>query len=249
MSDLTVSGGLEVNGVTVQYPAGKGTVTAVDDVSIQLAPGRTLALLGPSGCGKSTLLRAIAGIEPLAAGSILWDGQRIDQTPTHLRGFGMMFQDGQLFNTRDVAGNVAYGLRGTSWGESREARRDRVAEVLELVDLPGYEKRSVASLSGGQAQRVALARLLARAPRLMLFDEPLASLDRGLRERLATELHALLHDGARTAIYVTHDQEEARTVADEIAIMLQGRVVQSGPAEQVLNQPASAQIAEFLGFA
>lgn len=247
MSDLTVSGGLEVNGVTVQYLAGKGTVTAVDDVSIQLAPGRTLALLGPSGCGKSTLLRAIAGIEPLAAGSILWDGQRIDQTPTHLRGFGMMFQDGQLFNTRDVAGNVAYGLRGTSWGQSREARRSRVAEVLELVDLPGYEKRSVASLSGGQAQRVALARLLARAPRLMLFDEPLASLDRGLRERLATDLHALLHDGARTAIYVTHDQEEARTVADEIAIMLQGRVVQSGLAEQVLSQPASAQIAEFLG--
>ena len=243
----TTSAGLEVHGVTVQYRAHRQVVTAVDAVSLRVEPGRTLALLGPSGCGKSTLLRAIAGIEPLTTGTIAWDGHQMNQTPTHLRGFGMMFQDGQLFTTRDVAGNIAYGLRGTPWGDTRHTRRARIAEVLDLVDLSGYQKRSVTSLSGGQAQRVALARLLARAPKLMLFDEPLASLDRGLRERLAGDLSALLHNGERTAIYVTHDQDEARTVADDIAIMQGGRIVQTGPAEHVLTHPTTAQVADFLG--
>lgn len=240
------SRGLTCDSVSVQYRTGKQSVTAVDSVSFTLEPGKTLALLGPSGCGKSTLLRAIAGLEPLSAGTISWDGERIDETPTHLRGFGLMFQDGQLFTHRNVAGNVSYGLKGTEWGQNQQTRNDRVSEVLDLVGLPGYEQRTIGSLSGGQAQRVALARLLARSPALMLLDEPLSSLDRGLRERLALELRDLLKE-KYTAIYVTHDQDEARTVADQIAIMLSGRIRQFGPASEVLDSPADAEIAEFLG--
>ncbi len=239
--------GLSVEDVTVDYRLSRESITAVDHVSFTLSPGNTLALLGPSGCGKSTLLRAIAGLEPLVSGTIWWDEEQVDQVPTHRRGFGMMFQDGQLFAHRNVAGNIGYGLRGTQWDASREARRHRIAEVLELVGLPEYEQRTIGSLSGGQSQRVALARLLARSPRLMLFDEPLSSLDRGLRERLGKDLRKLLCQQQATAIYVTHDQDEARTLADEIAIMLDGKIVQIGPAEEVLSSPSTPEAAEFLG--
>ncbi|MFZ1382434.1 MAG: ABC transporter ATP-binding protein [Scrofimicrobium sp.] len=224
--------GLTVDSVSVEYRLGRERIHSVRDVSFHLAPGRSLALLGPSGCGKSTLLRAIAGLEPLTSGSVAWDGQDLDRIPTHERGFGMMFQDGQLFTHRNVGGNVAYGLKGTEWGTSREIRDARVAEVLELVGLPGYQKRTIGSLSGGQAQRVALARLLARSPRLMLFDEPLSSLDRNLRERLADDLRTLLHEGNMTAIYVTHDPEEAETVADDIARMNEGRIEEITPVNR-----------------
>ncbi|WRS30645.1 ABC transporter ATP-binding protein [Actinomycetaceae bacterium MB13-C1-2] len=230
LPDAPGRAGLTVDSVSVEYRLGRERVRAVDHVSFHLEPGQTLALLGPSGCGKSTLLRAIAGLEPLSSGSVSWDGQNFDHVPTHERGFGMMFQDGQLFTHRNVGGNVAYGLKGTEWGASRETRDARVAEVLELVGLPGYQKRTIGSLSGGQAQRVALARLLARSPRLMLFDEPLSSLDRSLRERLADDLRVLLHDGNMTAVYVTHDPEEAETVADQIARMNEGRIENITPA-------------------
>lgn len=232
LPDASDRTGLTIDSVSVEYRLGRDRIIAVDGASFHLAPGRTLALLGPSGCGKSTLLRAIAGLEPLASGSISWNGQPIDEVPTHQRDFGMMFQDGQLFTHRNVGGNVAYGLKGTKWGESRQTRDARVAEVLELVGLPHYQKRTIGSLSGGQAQRVALARLLARSPRLMLFDEPLSSLDRNLRERLAEDLRTLLHEGNMTAIYVTHDPEEAETVADDIARMDEGRIREITPVRR-----------------
>ncbi|GMA32689.1 ABC transporter ATP-binding protein [Litorihabitans aurantiacus] len=221
--------------------------TAVDGVDLILPRGEVLALLGPSGCGKSSLLRAIAGLEPLAAGSVAWDGEDLTTTPTHRRGFGLMFQDGQLFAHRDVARNVSYGLRGTRWGASRAVRDERVAEVLELVGLAGYGRRAVGTLSGGQAQRVALARSLAPAPRLLLLDEPLSSLDRRLREDLAGEVARVLRAAGTTALHVTHDHDEAFTVADRVGVMLDGRLVQVATPSELRASPATPEVAAFLG--
>nr|WP_247602120.1 ABC transporter ATP-binding protein [Cellulomonas denverensis] len=232
---------MSLHGLVVRYP-GRPPVTAVDGVDLELAPGGVLALLGPSGCGKSSLLRAVAGLEPVAAGSIAWRGEDLAGVPTHRRGFGLVFQDGQLFGHRTVAGNVAYGLRGA--GDSRA----RVAELLELVGLPGYGDRPVGTLSGGERQRVALARSLAPRPRLLLLDEPLSALDRDLRERLADDLRAVLVATGTTALFVTHDQDEAATVADRVAVMSAGRLVQSGSPEQLWAAPADAAVARFLGY-
>ena len=198
--------GLSVRGLVVRYPAarGAGGVTAVDDVTLDIAPGEVFALLGPSGCGKSSLLRAVAGLEPAAAGTVAWDGVDLAGVPVHRRGFGLMFQDGQLFPHRDVAGNVEFGLRMA--GLDRAAREARVHELLDVVGLAGYERRPVATLSGGEQQRVALARSLAPSPRLLLLDEPLSALDRALRERLAEDLRAALTATGTTALLVTHDQ-------------------------------------------
>jgi thiamine transport system ATP-binding protein len=156
---------LEIRSVTVTYPGAAGPVTAVSDVSLKVLDGGVLALLGPSGCGKSTLLRAVAGLEPVTAGQICWDGGDLRSVPVHRRGFGLMFQDGVLFPHRDVAGNIAYGLRRA--GLNRGEIDSRVGELLELVGLPGFGRRRVATLSGGEAQRVALARALAPGPRLL----------------------------------------------------------------------------------
>ena len=240
-------GGLLVEGATVSYPTRQGRTVAVDDVTLDVAAGEVMALLGPSGCGKSSLLRAVAGLEPLDAGRVLWDGEDVTQVPVHRRGFGLMFQDGQLFPHRDVGGNVAYGLRGTSFGVSREARRDRVAQMLELVGLAGYERRSVVTLSGGQAQRVALARSLAPAPRLLLLDEPLSSLDRRLREELASDVGRVLREAGTTALYVTHDHDEAFTVADRIGVMIAGRLRRVATAQELSSDPGDAEVAAFLG--
>jgi len=230
--------GLRVSDLVVRYPG----VTAVDRVSLTVEVGRVLALLGPSGCGKSSLLRAVAGLEPVAAGSISWRGRDIAGVPTHQRGFGLVFQDGQLFGHRTVGGNVAYGLpRGPE-------RAARVAELLELVGLPGYADRAVGTLSGGERQRVALARSLAPRPRLLLLDEPLSALDRGLRERLADDLRSALVATGTTALFVTHDQDEAATVADRVAVMSAGRLVQTGSPEQLWAAPATAEVARFLGY-
>jgi thiamine transport system ATP-binding protein len=207
--------GLETRNVTVRF----GATTAVDDVSLRVATGEVYALLGASGSGKSTLLRAIAGLEP-CTGDILWDGESVVRVPPHRRGFGLMFQDGQLFPHLDVAGNVGYGLR-----VSGRAEADRVGELLELVGLAGFETRRVTELSGGEQQRVALARSLAASPRLLLLDEPLSSLDRELRERLAGELHDILRAAGTTAILVTHDHDEARVIADRIGVLEHGRLV------------------------
>ncbi len=220
-----------------------GAVAAVGGVDLVVADGEVLALLGPSGCGKSTLLRAVAGLEPLAVGRVRWDDIDLADVPVHRRGFGLVFQDGQLFPHRDVAGNVAFGLRMRRMGN----RAERVAELLELVGLGGYEKRKVTELSGGEAQRVALARALAPRPRLLLLDEPLSALDRALREQLAMDLAGLLRVAGATALVVTHDHDEAFTLADRVAVMRAGRIVQTGPPEEVWRRPVDEDTARFLG--
>jgi len=234
---------LRLDGVTVRFD---GT-PAVDGVDLTLPEGHVLAVLGPSGCGKSTLLRAVAGLETLDAGSVSYDGRDLAGVPTHRRGFALMFQDGQLFPHQSVAENVGYPLRLRR--TSRSELRARVAELLDLVGLPGFGDRSPTSLSGGERQRVALARALAVEPRLLLLDEPLSALDRGLRERLARDLRDILVAAGTTALLVTHDQEEAFAVADRMALMRHGRVVQSGTVEEVWRTPVDAEAARFLGYA
>ena len=239
--------GLGVRDVVVHYRDDDGTTaTAVDGLSLDVSPGEVVALLGPSGSGKSSLLRAVAGLEPISAGSITWDGADLAGVPVHRRGFGLMFQDGQLFPHRDVARNVAYGLEMEH--VDRAGRRVRVAELLELVGLTGFGAREVASLSGGERQRVALARSLAPRPRLLLLDEPLSALDRALRERLAGEVRAALTRTGTTAIFVTHDHDEAFAVADRIAVMDLGRLLQVAPPAELWHRPASRRVAEFLGY-
>lgn len=208
--------GLDVRDATVRY----GETTALDGVSLAVERGEVVALLGPSGSGKSTLLRAIAGLEPLSEGSVSWAGVDLAGTPPHRRGFGLMFQDGQLFAHMPVAANVAYGLAAARM--PRAEQRLRVRRLLELVGLPGFESRSVTSLSGGQRQRVALARSLAPEPVLLLLDEPLSALDRALRERLAADLARVLRETGTTAILVTHDEAEAEAVADRTLRMSAG---------------------------
>ena len=247
--------GLRVTDLTVRF----GETVAVDHVDLEVPAGSVVAVLGPSGCGKSTLLRAVAGLEVPASGAVEYDGQDLASTPTHKRGFALMFQDGQLFEHLDVAANIAYPLRlrrspGHSAGHSpahraRAARAHRVTELLELVGLEGYADRSPTTLSGGERQRVALARALAVDPRLLLLDEPLSALDRGLRERLATDLHDILRRAGATAMLVTHDQEEAFAVADRMAVMRDGRIVQGGTLDEVWGQPADGWTAQFLGYA
>lgn len=235
--------GLQVRGAVVRYEDGP---TAVDGVSLDVPAGQVLALLGPSGCGKSSLLRAVAGLEPLRAGELCWDGEAIGSVPVHERGFGLMFQDGQLFPHRDVAGNIAYGL--VMAGVPRRERAARVEALLELVGLAGYGAREVTTLSGGQRQRVALARALAPRPRLLLLDEPLSALDRGLREHLAGELRDILAVAGATAVYVTHDQDEAFTVAGRVAVMDAGRLLQVDTPERLWRAPAGERVARFLGY-
>jgi thiamine transport system ATP-binding protein len=232
---------LAVTELTVRY----GALAAVSDVDLSVADGEVLALLGPSGCGKSTLLRAVAGLEPPAGGVVRWDDTDLADVPVHHRGFGLVFQDGQLFPQRDVAGNVAFGLRMRHVPAAQ--RRTRVAELLELVGLAGYERRRVTELSGGEQQRVALARALAPRPRLLLLDEPLSALDRALREQLAMDLAGVLRVAGATALVVTHDHDEAFTLADRVAVMRAGRIVQTGPPESVWRTPADEDTARFLG--
>ena len=203
---------LQLRDVSVDY----GATRAVDSVSVVVEPGTVLALVGPSGCGKSSLLRAIAGLVPLAAGTVSWNGTDLTSTPTEQRDLGFMFQDHALFTHRNVADNVAFGLR--MQGVPAPARTARVDELLALVGLDGFGSRSVEGLSGGEAQRVALARALAPRPRILLLDEPLASLDRARRDELNDELASLLRDLDQTAIYVTHDQDEAFAIADEVGV-------------------------------
>lgn len=231
--------GLEVHDVTVRY----GSTTAVSGVSLRVEPGAVVVLLGASGSGKSTLLRAIAGLEPLAGGRISWDGQDFAAQKVHRRGFGLVFQDGQLFPTMSVGRNIGYGLGALD----RKARRARVSEMLELVGLPGYEDRKPTELSGGQAQRVALARSLAPTPRALLLDEPLSSLDTGLRRRLADELARILRETGTTAVYVTHDHHEAYTVADRVAVLSSGALLQLADPLTLRRKPANRQVAAFLG--
>ena len=215
-------------------------------INLTINEGEIMALLGPSGAGKTTLLRLIAGLEQPDRGRILFHGQDITGIPPHQRSFGMMFQEYALFPHRDVAANIAFGLEMQKM--ERHLRDNRVAEVVELVGLHGFDRRTVDSLSGGERQRVALARCLAPRPRLLLLDEPLASLDLQLRERLANEIRTILKRLAITAIFVTHDQSEAFAVADRIAILHEGRLEQCATPEELYRCPASSAVASFLGF-
>lgn len=238
--------GLDVSGVTVEFMGTHGPFAAVNNVSLAVAPGEIVALLGPSGCGKSTLLRTIAGLEQPHAGSVSWEGNDLASVAVHKRGFGLMFQDGQLFAHQNVAGNVAYGLK--IQGLSKAQRDQRVAELLVLVGLPGAQTRSVATMSGGERQRVALARALAPRPQLLLLDEPLSALDRELREHLAVELRSILQQTGTGAVFVTHDQDEAFTVADRVAVMRRGKLLQIDTPERLWRRPNSQEVAEFLGY-
>ncbi|PII83392.1 ABC transporter [Leucobacter sp. OLJS4] len=216
--------GLSVDRATVRYPGTDASARpAVDRASLAVEEREIVALLGPSGCGKSTLLRAVAGLEPLAGGRIAWAGEDLAGVAPHRRGFGLMFQDGQLFGHRNVGANVSYGME--SQRMPKPERAARVAELLELVGLPGSEGRRVTELSGGERQRIALARSLAPRPRLLLLDEPLSALDRELRTRLAEDLARLLRETGTTAILVTHDPEEAEAIADRVVRMRDGRVL------------------------
>jgi thiamine transport system ATP-binding protein len=238
-----VNAALQVTDVRVTYRDDDGTSgVAVDGVSFAVAPGEVLGILGASGSGKSTLLRAIAGLEELDRGSLSWNGADLAPVPVHRRGFALMFQDGQLFTHRTVFGNIAYPLRVA------KKPTTPVGELLELVGLPGFGKRRIGSLSGGEQQRVALARSLAASPRLLLLDEPLSALDRELRERLADDLRRILTETGTTAIFVTHDQSEAFTIADRVGIMDAGRLVQLGTPSEVWRRPATADVARFVGY-
>ncbi|MGZ4718453.1 MAG: ABC transporter ATP-binding protein, partial [Acidimicrobiales bacterium] len=233
---------LEVRGLTVVYEGADRP--AVDGLDLDVGPGEVVAVLGPSGCGKSTLLRAVAGLVPVERGTIALAGRDLAGVATHERGVGLMFQDYALFPHRDVGDNVAFGLRMR--GVSRRERDQRVAELLELVGLPGAERRPVAALSGGERQRVALARAVAPAPSLLMLDEPLGALDRALRDRLVIELGELFGVIGVAVLYVTHDQGEALGLAHRVVVMDRGRVVQQGPPADVWARPASAFVARFL---
>ncbi len=230
---------LELQGLRKAF----GRVMAVDDVSLNIGPGELFALLGPSGCGKTTLLRMVAGLEKPDRGRVLLFGQDVTPLPPERRGVGLVFQNHALFPHLSVGANVAYGLR-FGW---RGDRRQRVRELLHLVGLAGYEKRRPHELSEGQKQRVALARALAPQPRVLLLDEPLSSLDAALRKELRAELRRMLHELEVTALYVTHDQEEALALADRVGVMQAGRIEQVGSPEEVYRRPATVFVASFLG--
>ncbi|MFE9829234.1 ABC transporter ATP-binding protein [Streptomyces halstedii] len=233
---------LALESATVRF----GERTALDAVDLEVADHEIVCVLGPSGSGKSTLLRAVAGLQPLDGGRVLLDGQDQGAVPVHRRGVGLMFQDHQLFPHRDVAANVAFGLRMR--GVPRAERDGRAGELLDMVGLPGAGRRAVAALSGGEQQRVALARALAPRPKLLMLDEPLGQLDRSLRERLVVELRALFGRLGTTVLAVTHDQGEAFALADRVVVMRDGRITQTGSPLEVWQRPASAFVARFLGF-
>ncbi|MGD9922533.1 MAG: ABC transporter ATP-binding protein [Pseudorhodoplanes sp.] len=229
------------SGVTRRF----GTFTAVDNVSLDVARGEFFALLGPSGCGKTTLLRMLAGFEVPDQGQVLLDGQNLVNVPPHERPVNMMFQSYALFPHLTVAGNVGFGLRQEGWTKSAIAAR--VAEMLALVKLETFGHRKPHQLSGGQRQRVALARALAKSPKAFLLDEPLGALDKKLRDETQFELMGLQQRLGLTFIIVTHDQEEAMTMAGRIGVMHEGRLVQVGTPAEIYEEPKSRWVAEFIG--
>ncbi len=236
-----MTAGLSLRGVTRTY----GTVEALAGVDLDVAGGELFCLLGPSGSGKTTLLRLVAGFEPPDAGGIAIAGKAMERVPPERRGIGVVFQDYALFPHRSVADNVGFGLRMRKVG--RPERQARVAEMLDLVGLGDVAGRRPGTLSGGQRQRVALARALAPSPSLLLLDEPLANLDRRLRESLRQELRRVHDRVGVTTVLVTHDQEEALTLADRIGIMRDGVLEQVGTPDELWRQPASRFVAGFLG--
>jgi ABC-type Fe3+/spermidine/putrescine transport system ATPase subunit len=231
---------LDVKGVDVTL----GGKEILRGVSLTVEDGEAVAVLGPSGSGKTTLLRAIAGLVPITAGAVKWDHADIGTTPTHLRGFGLMFQGYALFPHLDVAGNVGFGLRMT--GVPPGEVEHRVSSALEWVGLKGFDDRAIAELSGGEKQRVALARTLAPEPRLVMLDEPLGALDRSLRDRLMIETRRILADRGVTSLIVTHDREEAASLSDRLALMREGAIVQAGTLQELMDHPADEWVRDFL---
>ncbi len=230
---------LRLDSLTKEFPGRR----AVDALTLDVTRGEILALLGPSGCGKTTTLRLLAGFETPDAGRVIVDGDDVTRLPPAKRRFGMVFQNYALFPHLDVGENVAFGLEARG-GAAAQAR---VAEVLAMVDLAGYEKRPVTALSGGQQQRVAVARSLAPEPRVLLLDEPLSNLDPSLRERTRRELREAIQRVGITTVFVTHEQEEAFDLGDRIAVMNAGRLEQVGTADELYDRPASAFVATFVG--
>jgi len=232
---------LELRNVVKSYE-GKPLLT---DISFTVAEGETICLLGASGSGKSTILRMIAGLDFPERGAILLNGIDLAQTPPHLRDFGLVFQDYGLFPHLNVFDNIAFGLRMRN--ASADEIKQRVSALLEQVNLSGFDSRQVTDLSGGEQQRVALARALAPSPRLLMFDEPLGALDRSLKEDLLNEIRSILHQTKIPAIYVTHDQEEAFTIADRILVLHEGIIVRDGTPTEIWKDPHSAFVAKLLG--
>jgi spermidine/putrescine transport system ATP-binding protein len=222
-----------------------GDVTAVDDLTLEIEDGEFFSLLGPSGCGKTTSLRMIGGFEELSAGTIYLGGKDVSGLPAYRRDVNTVFQSYALFPHLTIYENVAFGPRRRKTDKGDVDRR--VKEALQLVDLPGYEKRKPTQLSGGQQQRIALARALVNRPKLLLLDEPLGALDLKLRKQMQLELKRIQRDVGITFLYVTHDQEEAMTMSNRLAVMRFGKIEQIGPPAEVYEHPATEFVAGFLG--
>jgi putative spermidine/putrescine transport system ATP-binding protein len=234
---------ISLAGVTKRF----GATVAVDQLSLDIAQGELVSFVGGSGCGKTTTLRMIAGFEQPDGGEVRFDDRRVNEVPPRRRDVGIVFQSYALFPTMTVAENIAFGLRVARWPDA--AVRERVAEMVALTGLGGLERRYANQLSGGQQQRVALARALARRPGILLLDEPLSALDAKIRQRLRAEIRKIQQDLGVTTIYVTHDQEEALSIADRIAVMRDGRIEQVGPPEEVYAAPRTDFVADFIGVA
>lgn len=235
---------IEIKDLQVKYD----DFIAIDDINIRVEEGEFFTLLGPSGCGKSTTLRAIAGFNKVSQGQILLDEKDITNAPVEKRGLGMVFQSYALFPTMTVFDNIAYGLQVENL--PKQQIKDRVEELAQLVELyPEQLKRNVSELSGGQQQRVAIARALAKKPKIILFDEPLSNLDAKLRKQLRSELKRIQRETKMTAIYVTHDQEEALEMSDKIAVFNQGKIEQIGTAKEIYNESATEFVCNFIGSA
>ena len=237
---------VEIRNATKQFetPEGK-TFKALDDISLAVRGNEFITLLGPSGCGKTTLLRTISGFEELDEGQVYLDGQPMEGIPPHKRPVNTVFQSYALFPHLSVGDNVGYSLDVA--GVGRKERNDRVAEALSLVSLEGMERRKPRQLSGGQQQRVALARAIISRPKLLLLDEPLSALDRGLRQAMQLELKNIQHELGISFIFVTHDQEEALTMSDRIVVMDAGQVQQIGTPTEVYDKPRTSFVARFIG--
>ncbi len=236
----------EVREAVKRFPAPEGgVITALDNISLNIQQGQFMTLLGPSGCGKTTLLRAISGFEDLDSGEVRIAGESVAGVPPYRRPVNTVFQNYALFPHLSVSGNVGYGLDLAR--VSKTEREQRVGEALERVNLSGFDRRKPAQLSGGQQQRVALARAIINQPKLLLLDEPLSALDRNLRQSMQLELKSLQHDLGICFLFVTHDQEEALTMSDQVVVLDHGRIEQFGPPEELYHQPATRFVAGFIG--
>ncbi len=232
---------ISVHGVSKNF----GSVIAVDNVDLEIRRGEFFSLLGPSGCGKTTLLRMLAGLESPSEGEIFIDEQAMSAIPAYRRPVNMVFQNYAIFPHLDVGANIAFGLRKS--GLSKTEIKGKVEEMLDLIKLPGYEGRSATQLSGGERQRIALARALIKRPKVLLLDEPLGALDKKLRDRMQLELRALQKSVGITFVFVTHDQEEALTMSDRIAVMSRGQVLQVSSPTGLYERPSSRFVANFIG--